>query len=367
MKIIRIYEYYFLVDLLLLFRISNQDALQICPIKSDPDNQFSVFLDGFKKFNELNFTFCTEPFQAHLIEIRPEKNLILDNSFDWSGLVINPISNYLAINFINLYGIEIAVNPINHLKFSDLNFNFNNIFIDLYHSNLNFFHNGKLLDQTYCTMQKFPKLPSSFVNKIGSLVLILSSIYSNEICPLLFHQVNLKLVSIAGIRSTLIEKNTFRFQTLLNYTDDIELDSKIFQVILSVYSIDLNTNILDYLIFKKLNSVDINGELNSIQSDLFKSFKELKMLRIRSQNIKKLFMNKNDWLNYLNYHVNIDLEDSFGKKIDHDKILFLVFFQTYSNVRYYNYPDKDFCYFKDFPHHRSSKFTVLFNKNYLIG
>ena len=35
-----------------------------------------------------------------------------------------------------------------------------------------------------------------------------------------------------------------------------------------------------------------------------------------------------------------------------ENMLLLVIFQTFSNVTYYDYPDSDFCHFKDFPHKR---------------
>jgi len=38
--------------------------------------------------------------------------------------------------------------------------------------------------------------------------------------------------------------------------------------------------------------------------------------------------------------------------INDQDIFNLVLFQMFSNVTYYDYPNEDFCYFKDFPHQR---------------
>jgi hypothetical protein len=188
------------------------------------------------------------------------------------------------------------------------------------------------------------------MNSIRNLLLF--SVTSEMMCPFLFLKSNLKLLSISPISSSLVEKHSFYFQTLHNRTDEIDLDSKIFQFIISVYRVDLNENLLSPLVFRQLKILDINGQLNSIESDLFKSFKQLKMLRLRSQNIKKLFSRQNEWLNYLNYHVYVDSYNPYDISMNRDSILFLILFQIYSNLEYYDYPDKDFCYFKNYPHER---------------
>ena len=214
--------------------------------------------------------------------------------------------------FYNLDGIEITTNPIDSLTFFDFNFNFNNIFIDIDRSNLNFFYNGKPIDSSMCDTKKFPNLFKTFMSSIHLLVLI--STKSENLCPLLFLNVDLKLLSVSRISSSLIEKNIFSFQNVLNKaTIDIDINSKIFQFILEVFHVDLNSNLLSPLVFKRLHVLDINGQLNVIQRDLFKSFTKLKMLRLRSQNIKKLFSRQNAWLEYLNYNVNVDIKNPIEK------------------------------------------------------
>jgi len=339
----------FLIINLINFQIEKQNSLGICPVKNS-SSYLCLLIDGFERFDQLNFSLCTMPIPGILLEIRPEKNLILDNSFNLAGLMVRPL-RFFSINFLNLNGIDIKANPTNNLIFADFNFNLKNVIIVIDRSYFNFFYDSKLLDSSYCHPKKFPSLDRTFMNSISFLILTPSTSFPIEkLCPLLFSNVNLKLLSIAGMMTTLLVKNTFAFQTLFDRENKTNINSEIFQCILTVYRDDLIANVLDRLVFKRLKSLDINGELNFIQNDLFKSFKELKMLRFRSQNIKKLFSRQNEWLNYLNYDVN--LENIYDIKNNHDKILFLVLFQTYSNFSYYEYPDKDFCYFKDFPHQR---------------
>ena len=121
---------------------------------------------------------------------------------------------------------------------------------------------------------------------------------------------------------------------------------------MSVYHIDLNSDILSRFVFGQVNSLDINGQLNSVQTDLFKSFSKLKILRFRTQNVKGLFSRNNEWLNYLNNDVHVNLDNVFDIEKNFEKELFLVLYQTFSSIVYYDYPDKDFCYFRNFPHER---------------
>jgi hypothetical protein len=103
------------------------------------------------------------------------------------------------------------------------------------------------------------------------------------------------------------------------------------------------------MLFEQLEALEIIGQINSIQDDLFKSFKQLKLIRFRTQNAKGLLTRKNKWLNSLNSDV-IKIDYNMDKYVKKGFILSI--FQTFSNVTYYDFPDRDFCYFKDFPHQR---------------
>ena len=81
--------------------------------------------------------------------------------------------------------------------------------------------------------------------------------------------------------------------------------------------------------------------MNGIQEDLFKSFERLQIIRLRSQNVRKMLACNNKWLNSLN---------PLGKKRTLFEFFVLVIYQAFSNVTFYEFPDEDFCHFKSFPH-----------------
>lgn len=342
---------YLLINVVsIIIRLTNQDSTLNCPIKNGNSESF-MLVEDFNRFDQLNFTLCVDPIPIKLLEIRPAKKIILDKSFNLTGLVVKPAAQFLTLLFSDLDGIDLEENPMNGLEFSDFSLDYDQVFIIVEKSTFNFFSNGKLLDRSYCDLNKFPRIEKTFMNSINSLILSVS--YPSEIlCPLLFQNVDIKLLSIPDLSTSPLKRKIFSFLNLSNRTIDFQLNSNIFQFILNVFHIDLKEDILSPLVFGRLNCLDINGQLDSIQDDLFKSFKQLKMLRFRTQNVKGLFVRRNEWLKYLNYEVSVDLDNPFDMEINRRKTLFLVVFQTFSNIVYYEYPDKDFCYFKNFPHKR---------------
>ncbi len=91
--------------------------------------------------------------------------------------------------------------------------------------------------------------------------------------------------------------------------------------------------------FRNLTILNIDGIINRIEADVFKNLKELRFLRIKSQNVKKIFSRDNKWFQYLNKN---DVIERF----------YFFLHQLYENVTFYSYPEEDFCFFKYFPHQR---------------
>lgn len=323
-----------------------------CPIKEDKNHEFYLMLNGFSRFDQLNFKTCTKPVSIQLLEIKPDSKIILDRSLNFTGLTLKPVDSFFSMLFLKLKGIDVSSTPTELGKFGK------KLLFVIDESNLDFYFNGnKLIDQSYCNLMKFPWKQAIFMKSINTFIMRQSTVYPSQLlCPLLFYQVNFKLLNIEGISSSLLKKNIFGFHNLANYianqNDDTYLEAKIFQLSMRVYRLDLNSVLLNHLVFVQINSLDIDGQLNSIQSDMFKSFKKLKIIRIRTQNVKGLFSRRNEWLNSLNFDVHVNPNDSYDIEMYAGKLLILVVFQTFASIDTYDYPDKDFCLFKHFPHER---------------
>jgi len=287
---------------------------------------------------------CTSAMLVSTLIIKPDKRLLLDELFNFRGLTLKSQNRLFNIIFQNFKGIDLKFDLSSKLEFKR---EYEPIAFFWYFSSFDFefYIFKKTISQEQCNFDFFSK-NFVFMKKIKFLLLQKNVIYSTKTCPLIFHDTIIQLLNIDGLMSSFVRKNILAFQ---NVSQINKIESLILQLEIRVFHYDLSNELLNKNIFEKLHALDISGSLNSIQPDLFKSFKQLKNLRFRTQNARGLLTINNNWINYLNYDIyvrNVKLEDWLNEA------LMLTIFQTFSNVTYYSYPDEDFCYFKAFPHER---------------
>ena len=137
--------------------------------------------------------------------------------------------------------------------------------------------------------------------------------YSSNICALIFRDSLLNMFSIRKIISSLMNRNEFIIKDS-NEINSVQLNSNINILSLYTYRTELSNNILNKKVFRSLTFIEINGCLNSIQTDVFKSFQLLKILAIRMQYIKNIFVRNNKWLQILHFKDKIKGSSKTGLK-----------------------------------------------------
>lgn len=288
----------------------------------------------------MNFD-CENPINMTILTIHPSKKIILDDSLKFNQIKINPIQENFMINLKNFYGFELSTNPFKNIDL--INYETGYLVFIIGYSKLNFIFEKTLISDK-CDLNLMGQSDwSNYLFKGHFTIIENTNIFSKNTCPLAFQNSFLYKLSIEGISSSLFKKNEFEF-IRLNHTDDI--NSYISVLNLVMYRTSLTDKLLNEHVFKNLFSIELNGFVDSIQDDLFKNFKNLKLLFIRMQYIKNIFMKNNKWLNYLNY----DQFFNRTKVVSFNQTCFLVLYQTLPRVTLYQYPDEDFCYFKNFPH-----------------
>ncbi len=335
--------------LLLIIMISFYKATE-CPLKKE--SQDYTIIQDFDSFNQLNFSKCEKFLKTSMLEMIPNKEIILDLTLNFTGLKISTIGKFFGIALRNIKGLDYKFNSFDKILLThdkgELSTKISHIFSS---SNFDIYINNQILNTEKCKYEYFKKndfFVQFFYRKVLPQVFFKSNVkYSEQTCPLIFYLTRIKLLDIDWITSNSISKNILSFTRI---TENIYLASEIFQFSLRLYHFDLTTKLLNEDVFKNLIALDINGQINSIQYDLFKYFEKLKMIRFRTQNVKGLFTHKNKWLNSLNSKVTKIYPDDINQYLDEG--LILAIFQTYSNETFYDYPNHDFCYFKDFPHQR---------------
>jgi hypothetical protein len=313
--------------------------------KTFKDNNLLVLIK-FKYFEQLKFN-CLNPINISIWAIEPDDKIILSNSLNMTGLKIQPLEHLFGIFFYNLKGFDLKSNPFKKVEF--IGYKINRIYLIRF-SNFDFYDKNQSVN-SICNENLFNGfLPE---NQFNGFMLALedSTIFSTNTCPIIFTNLKLKILNIDKICSSFIEKNLLEFQELSSNLMNT-INSNIYQFQIKIYHAELNTKLLNRHIFKDLNVLDLNGQISKIQEDLFKELTNLRFLRIRTQNIQHILIRNNKWLNFINYNVNIDPNDS--KQVNNyiQKIFVLIIYQTFHNLTFYNYPEQDFCYFKSFPHNK---------------
>jgi len=297
------------------------------------DNGFICLLN-FYKLSELQFN-CSKPIKLNILGIYPRNSLILDNSLDVSSLEL-------------ILKIKILVVLTNFKGFDcDLNFfkALGRIEFLVQSSTLEFFH-GNMPANSNCNTSFFrPFEQSIYLNFHEKME------YLSNTCPLIFFNAKIEFLIINEISSTFIGKNILGFQN--SDQKNLEnLNSSIYQFIIKLYHTDVGEPLLNKYVFKDLIFLDIQGQITHIENEIFKNFKNLRVLRFRMQSIQHIFARQNKWLESINTDLDIDPEDQNRIIVYSERVFMLILNQLFYQTTLYNYPNEDLCYFKNFPHNK---------------
>jgi hypothetical protein len=315
-----------------------------------------VAISNFNQLDQLKFN-CGKPIDIRVWIINPRKKLILNNSLNTTSLEIRMAEEVLYIILKNFKGFQLDTNPFYAFKLINENkkkilWRFEESILDFYDKNF------ELIIKNKCEKNLLNK-GNGLLSMIRKVEIGRSTRFPYQICPFIFKNVFIDIFTIEKISSSFIDRNVMEFQNVIA----MNLNSSIFQVELTFYHAHLNKKLLNNFVFQKLRFLDLNGVIASIQNDLFKSFDTLQVLRLRTQNLRSHFVYNNKWLDSLNLKVEIDLTDYEQVNSNLGSSLLLVIYQAFSNISYYDFPDEDICYFKNFPHQRLvvSKFKPIEN------
>jgi hypothetical protein len=307
------------------------------------DNQ-QVVLTDFTSFDQLKFN-CKKPINMSILTLHPIEKIILDSSLKFNKTKIISSQDFFSIELRSFNGFDLSTNPFHDLNLTNYDSRF--IYWNIEDSMLNFqYKNISFSNNCNSKLMENYGWSNSFFN--GYITLIdISTKYTTNVCPLVFRNSFIKTLLFQGISSSLINKNELGFLSPTEM-DPFTLSSYVYHLGLGLYRTNLDKKILNKDTFAFTVVIEINGIINSIQTALFKDFKNLKVLFIKMNYVQNIFKKNNKWLQYLNYNEIIDSTKPF----EYSQAFFLVLYQTLFRKEYYKFPNEDFCYFKNFPHNR---------------
>ena len=143
-----------------------------CPIRKD--QEYSVISD-FSSFKDLNFTNCNYTLEKTLtLEIRPNKQIILDNTLNMTGLKIaSPSYGNFGFMFTNIKGIDHkpAILLLPQIK-SKQNLNKEVVFWNFKSSNFNFYFGDILFSNVNQAKISFFHIETSIHKKTFLAILL---------------------------------------------------------------------------------------------------------------------------------------------------------------------------------------------------
>ncbi len=292
--------------LLFIFKLIKAD----CPFKQTENNQI-VKIKNFNNLSELNFNQCKEPIiNVNNWELKPNKKIILDNTLNLKGLIfmLNNKSDTIFFHLSNFRGFDLLSDPFKEIKFlSKTDYIYKIWFIES-SSIFNFYINNKLINEKECLNNSNNKNWNNFITNSESYLLSINAYFSLNTCPYIFEKTSIYMIIFNNIIASLINSNKLTFISIKNSS----LNSSIIFAQFQLYRVEFDDNLFNEAIFKATLILQIDGILNGIQNDLFKSsFNNLKIIRIQTQYVKQIFATNNKWLEYLNFNLNpIDLDAS---------------------------------------------------------
>ena len=315
-------------------------------LSSSSDNK-TVLIQNFDSFDELNFADCKKLVNLRVLFLIPNNPFLIDNSLNLFDLMysLNYEYFYKKISFFKVKGFNYK-----HYKQFTANYNAHEIAIE--NGKFEFYINGTKITKELCKTENF----NSKFDLFGPiLILNVDAGFEKNTCPLVFKNTKLNRLSLSQISNSLILKNQLEFIDI----NQIELYNKnLYYLNLGLAYESLTSKLLNKYAFKYINNIVIWGIVDSIETELFKNFKYLKLLCLNVQNLRKLLENNNKWLSYLNTNVKINLNNpsSFNyNNLKNSMVLEIIQKdQDQSSgstfTRAYTYPDEDFCLFEHFPH-----------------
>ena len=311
----------------------------------------------FSSFVEL--TIQCVPIESILVDLlvfEPNTPILLPNRLDISYLLNAfkfrqqmPIVMIRHLKGITLEDSKCETTPASFRGEEKPNF-WTILFLE--YSNFDFYLNETtLVTAQYCRREYFSK--GNGFKSLWPQIGFKTSFYTSEVCPYVFMESNVRGLIFADISNSLIFKNRLRFMQINETGDEsytLDMSSKLSVELFVAYE-EITTSLLNEFVFRRLAILYIKGNVKRIQDDLFKYFKEIRIVQLHLDNFETFFGNNNKnnslaWLSHLNKNVHFDTKKSINP-INFDMFIMLYLQHVkYIFKKEYAYPDTDLCLFK---------------------
>ena len=289
--------------------------------------------------------------RSDTVQFRFHNNFILGKQFSFTNMLnyMYFFRNYLSVSFVSIKGFELDIDIKDTREKNVSMIDFNCVKCDI-----NFYSNGRLVK----TCQDILDYANSSNVSIRSLFQIQTEFreitltdlqLKTTLCPLVFKNSNLSNLEILGLSDTFYKRNILAFE---NGTFN-GLNSNIIELVLKTENVNINSDLLNPLVFETLQKISFFGQVNIINGTSLDELKYLNTILFAKDNYRDM-IHKNGikWIRELNRLLNVNLSDFKQLKKKYRKKLVI---EINDNIAIPEtrlsklFPDKDFCLYKDFP------------------
>ena len=307
----------------------------------------------FEEFNELNVNCKYLQYDAEIVKFYATNDILFENDLDLRNVMklfkFNKKNDVKTILFQNIKGFNHKLTDfIPEIYYNNYKIIFNNL-------EFQFFLNGTQITTEMCSRENFNFKNLNIFGSLQDITLGFEIFYTKNVCPFIFMNTNLRRLVIKQITNSLIFRNQLEFIDI-NQTDNFDLNTtRLFMLKIQVVFDVVSIRLVNKFVFKNLVGLYISGQINEIQSDLFVFLNKIRFISINIENTRQFFHTGIKWMQSINKGLNVNLINITNTTISLNLIVnsrvivnFAEDITVFGTV--YNYPDEDFCLFKDFPH-----------------
>jgi hypothetical protein len=310
------------------------------PINEPFLNTTLVYFNNFDTYSDILLS-CNAVYDVRDVDevyLMPRKPILVDESLMLERMFHK---SDLGIYLLNVKGLALYEKhkAAREVKANICCIVFLHTVLDIY------FDKNTKLSKLECNKGIFQNL-TNFISNSFEVLFFDNVIFPEQgICPLVFENCLTRKIKFGAIINSLLIKNRLSFIITDNNQSNDILPDLIVVTFEMVYE-SLTFDLLDIKLFHRIRGLIVSKNLLEIESYLLKEFKYLNFIQINILNLREFFHRGTKWLKYSFYFRSNKEKDLKNYKT----IRFIQLITDTSFVRTYEYPNEDFCLFKDFPH-----------------
>lgn len=250
--------------------------------------------------------------------------------------------------FLKGFDVNSTLFRLNHT------YSYRELFISFRRGKLDFYLNGKKTSSSCSTNQVFSIFQTKILLKYHHKLIfrLIEYDFSRSICPLFFMNTTFYVLEIRYMINTFYKTNVLNFETLhRNSTTARGTLEKL--CIEKIEKIRVDSSLLNELLFENVRSIHLFGEIDSIESNVFRPLRYLNKLEFDASFFRQLIHQRDGirWMRSINEDLSVNVSNATQVDFYIERV-FMIGIARKELIKknrklIYSFPDEDFCLWHD--------------------